>query len=292
MSSMVQESFDRLATLEIYQTQVADGPNGKTLTQLDPVGKAYSSRQADGTPGYRIKFRVDKVQEVTPNPTSIFIYNLSQDSRSTLKANSVVILKAGYGNSTEKIFQGNLSRVRTRKEGADYVTQIEAADGLFAFQNARIDQSFRTSVGVQQVVNTLIGAIKNAGVDQGQVQITNPDVYNNGIVLSGRAVDVLREVCDKHDLSFSIQDGKITILPIGASRGVPAFVLSPNTGLIGIPEQRDVGISFKALLNPKLAPFQPVILQSKFINGLYTTAKVVHEGDTHGPEWYSSVEAT
>lgn len=291
--SSVQESFNRIAVLKVFQTVVSAAATGAlSLSQVDQVGTAFPSVQADGSPGYRIRFRVDKVVEVTPNPTSIFIHNLGPDSRALFTPNAVLVLEAGYAQSSEVIFRGNISRVRTRKEGVDYVTQIEAADGLFAVQNSKIDQSFRQAVSAQSVIDTLVGALGTGGVERGQVSVPRPDVYSQGVVLSGRAVEQLRRVCDRSDLQFSIQDGKVMILPIGASNGTPAFVISSDTGMVGIPEKRDVGISFRALLNPKLMPFQPVILVSRFINGAFTAAKVIHTGDSAGGPWHSEVEAS
>lgn len=288
----VQESFDRIVVLKVFATSVGtDGKGGLSLTQVDQTGTGFPSRQADGSPGYRIRFKVDKVQEVTPNPTSLFIYNLAQDSRAKFQKNYVVELEAGYGEKGERIFRGNVSRVRTYKEGPDFVTHIEAADGLFAVQNSRIDQSIRTSTTVQSVMNTLISALKTSGITQGDVNIPRDDTYQNGIVLSGNAMDLIRRVAEKVDCQATILNGKVTILPIDGSNGKPAFLISPTTGLIGIPEQRDVGISLKTLLNPKLDPFQEFIIQSKFINGIYRALKVVHEGDTYGTDFYTSVEA-
>lgn len=298
----VQQSFDRLATLKVFNRQVSPGgAGGSILDNVDKTGTAFASRLGDGSAGFRITFNVVKMSGPVPvpNPVTINIYNLGPQSRALVsKTNNLVVLEAGYGTQSDVVFTGNVLRAITAKQGADYVTTIQAADGMFAFQNSLINQSFGKGVSVQSVVDTVIGSMKGAGVDRGLVQGVPSATYNQGIVLSGKSIEQLRQVCDRHDLNFSIQDGKVTITPYGQGKGTAAVVLSSDTGLIGIPQIREVDvngnnlISFRCLMNPKLGPFQDVVISSKFVNGIYTCAKVTHTGDTFGGSWYSEGEAS
>lgn len=300
--SSVQASFDRIVVLKVFNRQQSTGIDGApVLLPIDQTGTAFPSKFSDGSPGFRIKFKVNKVAAVTsptPNPISVFIYNLGPDSRALVsKTNNLLILEAGYGNSPIQIFQGNILWGRTRKDGADYVTEIQAADGLFAFQNARVDMSFQKGISVNSLINTLVGTLSGSGIGAGQIMGVPTSTYNQGIVLSGKTVDRLKEVCDKNDLHFSIQDGNVLILPYGSDRGIPAPLISPSTGLIGIPEIRAADstgkatlISFRTLLNPTIQIFQKVILQSKFINGIYTTAKITLDGDSWTGPFFTEYE--
>jgi hypothetical protein len=286
--------LDRIVKLTVFQTKVGQNADGSLkLDAVDPTGKSFPSRMPDGVPGFRIRFKIDKIIEVTPNPTSIYVFNLGKDSRALFEQlNNTVILEAGYGKNPKVIFRGNVSRCRTQKQGPDYLTHIEAADGLFAVQNSRIDQAFSAGARQNQVINTLVGALKSSGqVSVGEISGVSNDGYNQGIVLSGRTVDQLKQVCEKGNLDFTIEDGKIYILPAGSAKGIPAIVISPATGMIGIPEKRDVGIGVRCLLNPEIGIFQKILVQSKFINGLYTTAKVSLSGDSHGGDFFTEIEA-
>lgn len=293
---MNQASFNRIVVLKVFARQEGKNPDGSpALINVDQTGTAFPSRFPDGTIGFRIRGKVDKVAAVTsatPNPIELEIYNLGPDSRALLsKTNNLIVVEAGYGNSPQQIFQGNIMWGRTHKVGPDYITKIQAADGLFAFQNARVDTSFQKGVQPNQLINTLIGSLKGAGVTAGIIQGVPNQGYNQGIVLSGRTVDLLKDVCERSNLQFSIQDGNVLILPYGGDKGTPAQLISPETGLIGIPEIRAADatgaatlLSFKTLMMPTMGLFQKVILQSKFINGIYTTAKLVHDFDSfEGP---------
>jgi len=282
--------FERSAILKVFPNDVASSGTGLKINNTDPIGRAYPSRLDDGSPGFRIRFKVDKIVEPTPNPTSIYIYNLGPDSRAFFEQiNNTIILEAGYLNSTEIIFRGNISRTRTRKVGPDYITQIEAADGLFETQNSRIDVSFGAGVNIKDMVTTLTSAL---GVNTGEKDGVPNKTINHGRVFSGPTKNHLTEILGSEGLEWSIQDGGLVILPRGSASGTPALVLSPETGLLGIPEKMDVGIQFKALLNPKIKPFQNVLLQSKFINGVFRSVKVTHNGDTFEGPWQTDVEAS
>jgi hypothetical protein len=300
--SQIQQSFDRIAVLKIFQRQaVTTGPS-PSLLNVDPIGTAFPSKLSNGDPGFRIKFHIEKVTGPVPvpNPSVIHIYNLGKTSRAIVsKLNNLLVLEAGYGTSPQTIFSGNVSYAVTKKEGPDYVTEIHAADGLFAFQNSLINTSFSQSTPTASVLTTLISALNSAGIKTGISTGVPTSMYNKGVVLSGRVVDLLKDVCEKNDLSWTIEDGAVNIVPYGGALTKPVVILSPSTGLIGIPELREVDstgkgslVSFKCLLNPQLGTFQLITILSKFINGIYTTAKIIHSGDTFGLEWYTEGEAT
>lgn len=320
MSVGVQSSFNRLVVLTVYgrERRIDEATGSIVLENTDLVGREFRSRLGDGSPGFRIKFTVERPTGSIPqgNIAQIEIYNVGELSRNYLSdTKNVVELKAGYGDNAAVIFRGNISFARTQKIGPDYVTTINACDGLAALQGSNIDKSFGAGVSLNSLINTLVGSMKGTGITPGTIQGVPNQVYNQGIVLSGNAVRQLKEVCEKHNLQFSIQDEKVTILPYGSNNGVPAIVLSPDTGLIGIPEIRGAGlaspllntgapkpteqlvretsiIAFKALLNPQIVLNQLVLISSKFVNGTYTVVKVVHRGDSWGGEFFTEGEAT
>lgn len=297
-----QQLYDRICNLKVYDTESENnGANGISIKQTDLEGLTFSSRNSDGGPGFRIKFNVKKVTGPVPvpNPAVIHIYNLSEDSRDSVQQlNNLVILEAGYGDNAQTLFEGHLTKGVTRKEGPDYVTEIQASDGIFAHQNSLINLSFGQSTTASTVATTLADALKGAGVRTGIIRGVPDTSYNKGIVLSGKTIDELKKFCDSNDLNWAIEDGKINIIPYGTNLDNPVIILSPSTGLIGIPEQREIDtnsaslISFKSLLNPQLGTFQLIQIISKFVNGFYTTGSITHTGDTYGTDWYTEGEAT
>lgn len=146
-----------------------------------------------------------------------------------------------------------------------------------------------------------------------------PELSANGSVrgkaMFGMVRDVLREFCRDNKCAWSIQDGKLTLIPLGGYIPGEVPVLSARTGVIGIPEQvPSVGLKVQTLLNPTIKIGQAVKLETTAINqqrlgvgvgdqlenqttamstrkrnydGLYYVMCADHYGDTRGNEWYS-----
>jgi len=305
--SFIQESFDRTAKVRVFKQTITDKPTGgSVVSSRSPKGLEFASKNEDGSPGYRIKFTVEKVKEATPNPTTILIYNLGPEGRSGLGRNYLLELEVGYGKNTGIIFKGNISYVKTKKEGPDFVTQIDAADGIFATQNSKVDISFKETVKATQAITTLGGLLAPQGVMIGKIDTGSSKDFQKGLVLSGNTMVRLKEICDKNDLECTIQNQELVVIPKGTAKLSPILLISsgafglPNTGLIGIPEIRQTGsekepsvISFKTLMNFNLEIFQKILLNSRFIpTGTYTILKITHNGDTWSGDWTTDCEAS
>lgn len=294
---MSHELFDRIAVLTVFRALTetvtqADGAKGILVTGYEDKGKQFRSTMADGSPGFRIRFNCKKTMSLSPNFGSIAIYNINEESRSYFeRTNNLVTLEVGYANSPKLIFKGNVGRGRTTKVGDDYITTVEVQDGLYAVQNSRIDQSFNPGIQKNAAITTMVDAIAAVpGMAKGQIYGLPNDGYNQGVVLSGPAMDKLKEVCDGNDLNFFVEDHKIYILPVGTARDNPPVKLSVETGLVGIPERGNGRLSLRALLNPEISLLQLVLVKSKFVNGIFVANQVTNTGDTWGNEWFSEIE--
>lgn len=255
----------------------------------------------------RITFKIEKTLEKTPNNAIIEIYNLSEDSRAVFEQKGVAIrLTAGYGDGAKDIFVGDIAVVTTKRSGPDILTSVEAADGLLSFQTKEADLSFAAGSKSGTVIDKLTDAF---GLVQGEVQGFNRnDEHLNGLTLSGRIHNHIDTLLGKQpDLSWSIQDSRLQILPKSKGSTRPAVLLTPETGLVGSPFKRTVlqqdiakkkdgaeavnGVQLKSLLNPELTAGRLIQVKAKFVTGIFKIEKVVHSGDTHGTSYYSDVEA-
>ena len=124
----------------------------------------------------------------------------------------------------------------------------------------------------------------------------------------------LRDFCETEGMRWSIQNGKLQIIPKGQTMSQEAFVLRPDTGLIGMPIQTPSGIEARCLLNPNIriggrvqidqsSVQQAVINQqvsagalryNSFLpklagDGLYAVFVAEHRGDTRGQDWYTDL---
>ena len=108
---------------------------------------------------------------------------------------------------------------------------------------------------------------------------------------------------------WSIQDGKVQMVPRKGYLPGEAVVLTHETGLVGSPEQTQDGITVRCLLNPrlrvggriKLNNAQVKAMQSPLkqaagqqaprmdADGFYRILKVEFRGDTRGNDWYADL---
>lgn len=263
---MANELFGR-------QARVVFGPigeNGKKVTDL------------------RMRFKVEKTSASSPNKATIDVFNMSQDSRTlSERAGNIITLDAGYQEQLEQVFIGDVARASTKEEGSDFITTFECGDGESAYQNKTTDISFSAGANLPDVLTTLT---RNFGLSQGEQSGIPNKSFLNGFVASGPIRSILDGLMDGNDLEWSIQDNQLQIIKKKSTTQEEAIVLKSDSGLIGSPVKKDKGIEVKSLLQPKFKPGRAVVIESKFIKGVFRILKVTHEGDTHDRNWYSSLE--
>jgi|SRR5579884_2617901 len=253
----------------------------------------------------RITFKIEKTSESNPNTATISVYNMAKDTRSLCeKKGNAVVLKCGYDTNIPLVFSGDIAKCTTEKQGPDIITTMEAGDGQVAFDTSTFDQSFAPGATVQSIFQQVTGSF---GVAVGPLLGIPNDSVNNGMTLSGDSKKHMDDLTKKYGMEWSIQDGQIQVAPKNTPVFGTAVLLNSETGLIGSPKRvkilkansdpllgdfnKDAGVTFRSLLNPKLKPGQLVSLQSVNVTGLYTCRKVVHSGDTHSMPWQSECDA-
>lgn len=294
---MSLELFDRLCVVRVYQSITqkitqADGATGIIVTGYQPQGREFRSRMLDGSQGFRIRFSAQKTMSLSPNFGTMAIYNINEKSRGYFQTtNNLIELFAGYGATAKRIFKGTVGRGRTTKVGSDYITNVEMQDGLYANQFSKIDESFNPGIQKNAVIKTVAEAVaQGQGMSIGKISGLPNDGYNQGVVLSGNAMEKLKEICDGENLNFYVDEQRVYILPVGTALDNPPVKISVETGMVSIPERGNGRLSLRTLLNPDLTLMQTVELKSKFVNGIFVANQVTNVGDTFGQEWYSNIE--
>lgn len=236
----------------------------------------------------RIAFKVEKTSESIPNKAEIRVWNMKESSRSLAEREDLALfLDAGYEASTKGIFVGTRGRVSSSLEGSDIITTFEYGDGEKEFQTVNFDKSFSPGTSVRSVFSAVANAM---GLPLGDTSSIKEETLLSGLTLSGPARNHLSALTARQDLEWSIQDGTLQIIQKGGSVQSEAILLSSSTGLIGAPKRKDKGLELTSLLMPEFAPGRIVTLESKQIKGTFRILKVIHQGDTHGKEWFSLLE--
>lgn len=182
------------------------------------------------------------------------LYNLGSTTRNKLYKDRYVInqywrleIKAGYGNSLETLFQGNIYEAMSQKQGQDWITSIEGFDGMHGIQNGFSSQTFESGTNKQDIIrsvtndmpNILVGALGSPTESQGS---------KRGQVLIGNSSKIIAEqtggkyFIDNEKLN-SIGDDEVL-------SGNQVIILDGNQ-LFSTPKRRDTFIDCSILFFPK-----------------------------------------
>lgn len=283
---------------------------GKKTDALTPVvGREF-------TEALRITFDVTKTIYRTPNVATIKLYNLSEDNENRIHDEyNDVELDVGYGAQAQGIFRGNVRYVYRYREGNDRITQIQAGDGDKDFKDGEVNFTLAAGHTDEDAIDCLL---QNLGTTVlGYVagpNLTKPKIL--GKTYSGTVRRVMDGIARNNKAHWTIQDGKLSMVPAGSTLPNEAIKVDSTTGLLGTPEINDKGIAMKLQLDPRVVPngklwlannevkaatFQPPMLLREEQkgsaahvrldpDGVYKVFVVTHKGDTRGNDWFSEVK--
>jgi hypothetical protein len=266
---------------------------------------------------FRVTFSIRRGDYQTPNSVDLRIYNLSAETANKIqKEFSQVSIKGGYPGNVGQLFKGTIKQVRKgRIDQRDSYVDVTAADGDEAYNFAPISKTLASGTTPGGVYQALVTAMKAKGLTEGYKPNFPEDGSVRGQVFYGKARDSLRVFSNANDCAWSCQDGAITLIPLTSYIPGNVLVITPSTGLIGVPEQTQQGIHVRILLNPNVKIGQTIKLDQTDINklrfsldknsvgsnlfaqtsiktngdGLYYVMVANHTGDTRGQEWYTDI---
>lgn len=264
------------------------------------------------------KFDVFASDVETPNTAVIRVYNLSQQTvNEAISEYSSVVLQAGYGDQPGEIFRGTVKQFRKGKErNVDSYLEILAADGDVGYNFGFVNKTLEAGATGLQVFQALADSLGYPADPAAQSYLGGTGgILPRGKVLFGLARSYMRDLATTRNLRWSIQKGVLTLIPLDAYLPGDAVVINSATGMVGVPEATDQGITVQMLLNPQIKMGQSIRLNNKDItttiikqqffpgytdlnlvatvdssdDGTYRVIVVEHTGDTRDQEWYTKV---
>lgn len=261
----------------------------------------------------RVKFHVIKNTLQTPNVLDATIFNLSDNTvRMIQKEFTKVQLTVGYPGALGIIFTGGIIQKRAgRLNPTDTYLNILASDGDQAYNWSVVNQSFAAGTTQTQQYQALKKTMEQYGVTGGPTpNFLGTQQNPRGKACFGMTRDYLRDFATHNDLTWSIQDGQLQLLPRTAVSADEVILVTDKTGMVGMPQLTLDGIMVRCLLNPALRingrinldntsiqlpkyDLQYTAINDKFPGldpkGLYKVIGLSHMGDTRGNEWYSDM---
>jgi hypothetical protein len=265
----------------------------------------------------RIRFSVRRGDLKTPNSADIRVYNVSdQTAQRAQKEFERIVLQAGYAGNFGVIFDGTIKQVRRGRESqTDTYIDITAADGDSAYNFAVMSASLAAGSTPDDHLQAALKSMESRGITMGEGSALSANKLPRGKVMFGMTRDYLDTLGKTQDLSWSFQDGKLTLIPNTAYLPGEVVVVNSATGMVGLPEQTQNGITVKMLLNPSVKVGRRLQINNASIqqmryglgigdqrgnamaqvsvhldsDGFYRSIVVNHSGDSRGNEWYTDV---
>ena len=250
-----------------------------------------------------IKFDLEKTDVSSNNTGTISIWNLNDEHVSVLEQKDCMIaLYAGYGDTKPLIFSGNVTNPETAMESADRKTDLDVVDGRVAIRDTYLSLSY---VG-ETLLQTIYGdCINQMGItciySQGAAVLLEATKLPLGYAFIGTAADCLTQLCNAYGLKWSIQNGVCQVLLAAEPISQQAYLLSEETGLIGVPKRVAMsaestvqgasdsktvyGYEVEYFLNGAINVNDLVQLQSAKVSGHFRVKNIQISGDNLEGDW-------
>ena len=291
------------------QTVVTDQPEGTTTTFDEP------SRAIDFSE-LRATFTIKRGDVQTPNTADVRLWNVRRDTAALVtKEFTRIVIQAGYEGNFGLIFDGTIKQARLgRADAKNSYIDITAADGDGAYNFSTMAVSLAGGATPDDAVQAFVQAMAQHGVEAGYAPQLSRNGSPRGRVYYGLTRDELRDFAEAQDVLWSIQDGRLVLIPKTSYMPGDVPLISAATGLIGVPEQTQNGIQMRVLINPAIKIGQLVrhqgnvnpfrfsldnrsqasngLLASSIktnADGLYYVMKAEYTGDTRGEAWYADL---
>ncbi|KQT52228.1 phage protein [Aureimonas sp. Leaf460] len=249
----------------------------------------------------QIEFSVSKTMSSTQNTASIDIWNLAEATRNAMgKEFDRIELEAGYISPDDvstvgTIFIGELRDVEHTRERDDIITHFECGDGDAAVRRATISKTYRAGTPVKEVVEGLRAEFEKQGVTRGELKgLDDLPPFKRPYSMCGSCSREMDRLSRQHGFQWSLQNETFETVPADGHVG-GMVLLTPDTGLIGVPTITDKGVKVGALLNPQIRPGRRVRIESHVLEmnsegGVYRVASVTFSGNNRSGDFKASIE--
>ena len=230
-------------------------------------------------PPISIEFSITRNTLASANTAQITLYNLGPQNRNRIFKDRFsvteyfrVLLFAGYGNRLQQVFGGNIYEASSYKDGTEWITTIDAFDGMNGIQNGFTSLSVGANVDLSNILRDFINDIPNvvAGTFGSPAQGTAP----RGQAFLGQSTEIINELVDGQ---YFIDNETLNILANDEVILGDAVLLDPGL-LLSTPRRREAFLDVSSLFEPALRVGQLYEIQSiePIYNGQYRVVGFNH----------------
>lgn len=253
---------------------------------------------------HNISFSIEKTNTPSNNTCEITIYNSSNDLVNYLQNNaggsSFVKLSVAYGDQPLKeLFIGAIQKMDDEFTTTDRKTKLVCSDGYAQLKENKTSRSYRKGTTFTRIVDDMV---KDLGLPKGTV-IPPEGSLKSSRAYTGVVREILTTISKDIDYNFSVQDGRVVMVPFNYSTGPKVKLISASSGMIGSPSPLDTssgqlkgnkeskkGIKVKVLIDAFIRPESFVVIESRNYNGTFKVNKVSFSGEYEGTDWTMDIE--
>ncbi|MFL1549767.1 baseplate hub protein [Pseudomonas sp. D47] len=277
---------------------------------VDINDEPYISLQS-GSTQFRIQFNIDVSPGSSVSYADIRIYNLKKESG--IANGARIILRAGYTDSIDAIFNGTVTNIlREREPGApEIITRLICRSGSAAVDRGSAQTCLGPGARVEEVIRDLARQWP-IPVDMDDTQFTNDQPMTRGCTIDGDIPKAMDNLAVDYGFVWLQHMGRMYVTKPEMKRNSTAIKINQLTGMIGIPEiglgPSGLGISVAAQLNPSIMVSGVIDLTSEFATyntgnlylqevqpeakpvGEYNVFALRYSGDSHSDTWKMDID--
>lgn len=281
---------DRLVTLEVQLI----GPDGQPEGQLYTFDQSYyilatGTHFTDGTLG-ECAVRIDNISK---NTRDFLVNKTSPWIPQRLYAN--ITLYAGRkSKGLFMVFTGQATASNPSQPPDIGLTFTSLTMGALLGNIGNLSGGPLTTLKsiAQQIAAQLPNPITGQlGIPLDYQASYNPNISNYSF--NGALIRQIEKLNTMGGINAAIHNNILIVVDKGKpTTGVP-FILNKNTGMIGVPEVNELGITTKVLITNEIKPFDAITVQSELnqaANGTFVVFKVGFDIASRAPPFYWNLD--
>ena len=215
-----------------------------------------------------VVFQITKTYLSDLQYSVIDIYNVNRDTENfAISKGYKVTVEAGYtGSYYGQIFTGDIVQAFGFNEnGTDFVLRIVAADSERFMAEGFVSFNFLKGLTQRAAAESVVSKATIPTQMKTFSEAAEEATLPRGKVFFGMAKDYLNQIAKSTNTTLFINDSTVSLVQITDPDPERIFKLTPKTGLIGTPQQEDMGISGKCLLIPQIRVGRTVMVENQYV---------------------------
>lgn len=259
------KKFNRNYLLSI-QTNTVTSDNDIEFIQIEPP--------------FTVIFSIVRSNMAALNSMQMDIYNLSEKSRSKIFQDRIdptvykrVIFQAGYGNLST-VFQGNLFRAFSMRQGSNILTKIDCRDGDFDTRNTSASITYNKGVKKEDILLDLLSGF--TFLKKGKITSIEGN-FNRPVVIDENSFFWIKKNVD----GVFVDLEQVNILKDDEVFVGDVPLINTEGGLLGTPQRENSFLSVTTIFEPRVVIGQAIEIESKIqkqYNGQYKVIGIKHSG--------------